>query len=96
MPQFLEVLGGWHATLTFMVGGTDVAYNKMLPLFDVMGKKSLLCGSPGSGQATKACNNMLLAISMIGVGEAFSLEIIGLDLVNYMKFCQLQQDLLGS
>ena len=63
-----------------MVGGTEVAYNKMLPLFDIMGKKSLLCGSYGSGQATKACNNMLLAISMIGVGEAFSLgNNLGLD-----------------
>ena len=72
--------GAEQATLTFMVGGTEVAYNKMLPLFDVMGKKSLLCGSPGSGQATKACNNMLLAISMIGVGEAFSLgNNLGLD-----------------
>ena len=45
----------------------------MLPLFKVMGKKSLLCGSYGTGQATKACNNMLLATTMIGVGEAFSL-----------------------
>ena len=45
-----------------------------------MGKKSLLCGSSGSGQATKACNNMLLATTMIGVGEAFSLgNNLGLD-----------------
>ena len=52
----------------------------MLPLFQVMGKKSLLCGSSGSGQATKACNNMLLAITMIGVGEAFNLgSNLGLD-----------------
>ena len=65
--------GAEQATLTFMVGGTESAYNTMLPLFKIMGKKSLLCGSSGSGQATKACNNMLLAITMIGVGEAFSL-----------------------
>ncbi len=65
--------GAEHATLTFMVGGTEEAYKKMLPLFETMGKKSLLCGSSGSGQATKACNNMLLATTMIGVGEAFSL-----------------------
>ena len=52
----------------------------MLPLFKVMGKKSLLCGSYGSGQATKACNNMLLATTMIGVGEAFNLGMnLGLD-----------------
>ena len=45
-----------------------------------MGKKSLLCGFSGSGQATKACNNMLLATTMIGVGEAFSLgQNLGLN-----------------
>ena len=72
--------GAENATLTFMVGGTEDAYKKMLPLFEIMGKKSLLCGSSGSGQATKACNNMLLAITMIGVGEAFSLgNNLGLD-----------------
>jgi len=65
--------GAENATLTFMVGGTENAYKKMLPLFEVLGKKSLLCGSSGSGQATKACNNMLLATTMIGVGEAFNL-----------------------
>ena len=72
--------GAEQATLTFMVGGTEKAYKIMLPLFEVMGKKSLLCGSSGSGQATKACNNMLLATTMIGVGEAFSLgQNLGLD-----------------
>ena len=63
-----------------MVGGTENAYKMMLPLFEKMGKKSLLCGSSGLGQATKACNNMLLATTMIGVGEAFSLgQNLGLD-----------------
>ena len=72
--------GAEQGTLTFMVGGTENAYKMMLPLFEVMGKKSLLCGSSGSGQATKACNNMLLATTMIGVGEAFSLgQNLGLD-----------------
>jgi 3-hydroxyisobutyrate dehydrogenase len=72
--------GAENGTLTFMVGGTENAYTKMLPLFEVLGKKSLLCGSSGSGQATKACNNMLLATTMIGVGEAFNLgKNLGLD-----------------
>ncbi len=67
-------VGGAEAgTLTFMVGGNENDYKLMLPLFEVMGKTSLLCGPSGSGQATKACNNMLLAITMIGVGEAFNL-----------------------
>ncbi len=65
--------GAENGTLTFMVGGTENAYKIMLPLFEVMGKKSLLCGSFGTGQATKACNNMLLATTMIAVGEAFNL-----------------------
>ena len=72
--------GAQDGTLTFMVGGTKDAYEIMLPLFEVMGKKSLLCGSYGTGQATKACNNMLLATTMIGVGEAFNLgKNLGLD-----------------
>jgi 3-hydroxyisobutyrate dehydrogenase len=72
--------GAESATLTFMVGGTEKAYNQVLPLFEILGKKSLLCGSAGSGQATKACNNMLLATTMIAVGEAFSLgQNLGLD-----------------
>ena len=72
--------GAENGTLTFMVGGTEDAYEMMLPLFEIMGKKSLLCGSYGTGQATKACNNMLLATTMIGVGEALSLgKNLGLD-----------------
>ena len=74
------VVGAENGTLTFMVGGSDEAYNLMLPLFNIMGNKSVLCGSPSSGQAAKACNNMLLAITMIGVGEAFNLgSNLGLD-----------------
>ena len=73
--------GAENGTLTFIVGGNEKAYNLMLPLFEVMGKKSVLCGPASSGQAAKACNNMLLATTMIGVGEAFNLgENLGLDL----------------
>jgi len=73
--------GAENGTLTFIVGGNEKAYNLMLPLFKVMGKKSVLCGPASSGQAAKACNNMLLATTMIGVGEAFNLgENLGLDL----------------
>ena len=72
--------GAEMGTLTFMVGGNNQAYEKMLPLFNVMGSKSVLCGPPSSGQAAKACNNMLLATTMIGVGETLSLgNNLGLD-----------------
>ncbi|MDA9171533.1 3-hydroxyisobutyrate dehydrogenase [Alphaproteobacteria bacterium] len=80
------VVGAEKGTLTFMVGGTAEAYNVMLPLFKVMGNKSVLCGLASSGQAAKACNNMLLAITMIGVGEAFNLgSKLGLDTQNLFE-----------
>ena len=72
--------GAENGTLTFMVGGNDKAYKMMSPLFEAMGKNSVLCGPASSGQAAKACNNMLLATTMIGVGEAFNLgSNLGLD-----------------
>lgn len=74
-------VGGASAgTLTFMVGGSETSYHAGLPLLDAMGGKVVHCGGPGTGQAAKICNNMLLAISMIGTCEAFSLgQELGLD-----------------
>ena len=66
-------IGADNGSLTFMVGGTEEAYKKMLPLFEIMGNKSILCGKAGSGQATKMCNNLVLAITMFGLGEAIKL-----------------------
>lgn len=66
-------IGAENASLTFMVGGDKNAYNKILPILNVMGSKVVYCGNTGSGQATKLCNNMLLAITMIGVSEALNL-----------------------
>ena len=66
-------IGAKNATLTFMVGGEKDAYENMRPLFEAMGSKSVLCGSAGSGQGIKMCNNLLLAITMRGVSESFNL-----------------------
>ena len=66
-------IGALNGTLTFMVGGNKDTFDKMLPIFKLMGSKSVFCGAAGSGQATKLCNNMLLAITMIGVGESFNM-----------------------
>ncbi len=66
-------IGALNGTLTFMVGGDKKVFNKMSPIFNLMGSKSVYCGSAGLGQATKLCNNMLLAITMIGVGETFNM-----------------------
>ena len=72
--------GAKGATLTFMCGGDDKAFAAAKPVLEKMGKKLVHCGSAGAGQAAKICNNMMLAISMIGVGEAFVLaEKLGLS-----------------
>ena len=72
--------GAEAATLTFMVGGSDAAFAKALPILEAMGKTIVHAGGAGNGQAAKICNNMLLGISMIGTCEAFALaEKLGLD-----------------
>jgi 3-hydroxyisobutyrate dehydrogenase len=72
--------GAKGATLTFMCGGDDKAFAAAKPVLEKMGKKIVHCGAAGAGQGVKICNNMILAISMIGLGEAFSLaERLGLS-----------------
>lgn len=67
-------------TLTFMVGGTNSAFARAKPILEAMGKAVIHAGNAGNGQAAKICNNMLLAIHMIGTAEAFSMaEKLGLD-----------------
>lgn len=74
------VTGAQNATLTFMVGGEEAAFNNAKPILDLMGKTIVHAGGPGNGQAAKICNNMVLGISMIAVSEAFVLaEKLGLD-----------------
>src|ERR1700746_2056182 len=71
--------GAKGATLTFMCGGDDKAFAAAKPVLEKMGKKIVHCGAAGAGQGVKICNNMILAISMIGVSEGFSLaEKLGL------------------
>jgi 3-hydroxyisobutyrate dehydrogenase len=72
--------GAKAGTLTFMAGGTATAFASAKPILEAMGKKIVHCGDAGAGQAAKICNNMILGISMIGVGEAFVLaEKLGLS-----------------
>ncbi|CAI8183681.1 MAG: 3-hydroxyisobutyrate dehydrogenase [Alphaproteobacteria bacterium] len=72
--------GAAAGTLTFMVGGTDEAYQAAKPVLDIMGQNIFHAGGSGNGQVAKICNNMLLGISMIGTAEAFMLgEKLGLD-----------------
>jgi 3-hydroxyisobutyrate dehydrogenase len=72
--------GATAATLTFMVGGTAQAFARAQSILEKMGKTIVHAGGSGNGQAAKICNNMMLAISMIGVSEGFVLaEKLGLD-----------------
>jgi 3-hydroxyisobutyrate dehydrogenase len=72
--------GATAATLTFMVGGSDTAFARGLPVLQAMGRNIVHAGGPGAGQAAKICNNMMLAINMIGVCEGFLLaRKLGLD-----------------
>uniref|UniRef100_H2ZG45 3-hydroxyisobutyrate dehydrogenase, mitochondrial n=1 Tax=Ciona savignyi TaxID=51511 RepID=H2ZG45_CIOSA len=67
-------------TLTFMVGGEKEDFDIAAKILDHVGKNVVHCGSVGTGQAAKICNNMLLGISMIGVSEAMNLGTkLGLD-----------------
>ena len=72
--------GAAAGTLTFMVGGSDAAFARAQTLLQAMGKAVVHAGGPGTGQAAKICNNMVLGISMIAVCEAFALASrLGLD-----------------
>jgi len=63
-----------------MVGGSKSVFDQVEPILLKMGSKVVHCGEVGSGGAAKICNNMLLAISMIGTAETMNLGIrMGLD-----------------
>jgi len=67
-------------TLTFMVGGSDEAFEAAQPFLEIMGKAVIHAGGAGNGQAAKICNNMLLGASMVATCETFNLaQKLGLD-----------------
>lgn len=63
-------VGARDGTLAIMVGGDQDAYDRVLPLFEVMGKTVQLMGPAGAGQHTKMVNQTLVAAGMIGTVEA--------------------------
>ncbi|CDY74709.1 3-hydroxyisobutyrate dehydrogenase [Caballeronia glathei] len=74
------VVGAQAGTLTFMVGADEALFETLKPVLAGMGKNMVRCGETGTGQIAKICNNLLLAISMIGVAEAMKLgEVLGID-----------------
>ena len=66
-------IGAQNATLSIMVGGTEDTFNTVKPLFDVMGQSAILCGPLGAGQTVKACNQILVAVTIAGVSEALTM-----------------------
>jgi len=66
-------VGAESASLSIMVGGSETAFNRALPLFQAMGKNIVHIGEPGAGQTTKACNQMIVGITIQAVAEAFAL-----------------------
>lgn len=67
------VVGAQAGSLTFMAGGSAQTFERILPLFNVMGQKAVHCGETGNGQAAKICNNMIAAVTMIATCESFAL-----------------------
>lgn len=66
-------VGAEAGTLSIMVGGSEDSFNRALPVFQAMGKNIVLIGDAGAGQVTKACNQMIVGITIQAVAEAFSM-----------------------
>jgi 2-hydroxy-3-oxopropionate reductase len=66
-------VGARNATLSIMVGGPPEAFDRALPIFQVLGKNIVLCGEAGAGQTVKACNQIMVALQLEAMGEALVL-----------------------
>lgn len=63
-------VGAKAASLTIMAGGTDAAFARALPLFELMGANVTLVGGVGAGQTCKVANQIIVALTIEAVGEA--------------------------
>ncbi|MEO8124932.1 MAG: 2-hydroxy-3-oxopropionate reductase, partial [Burkholderiales bacterium] len=63
-------VGAKAGSLTIMVGGPDAAFERVKPLFELMGKNITLVGGNGDGQTTKVANQIIVALNIAAVGEA--------------------------
>ncbi|GMG82725.1 3-hydroxyisobutyrate dehydrogenase [Paralimibaculum aggregatum] len=79
-PMSGGVGGATAGTLSFMVGGSEPAFEAARPILGAMGRNIFHAGAAGAGAAAKICNNLMLAIQMIAVAEGFNLaEKLGLE-----------------
>jgi 2-hydroxy-3-oxopropionate reductase len=65
--------GAIDATLSIMVGGKPEVFERALPVFQKMGKQIVHLGGTGAGQVTKACNQLVLSLTLLGVAEALTM-----------------------
>lgn len=65
--------GAEAGTLSIMVGGSEAAFNRALPVFQKMGKNIVHIGEAGSGQVTKTCNQIVVGMTIQAVAEAMTL-----------------------
>jgi len=63
-------VGARNATLAIMAGGDREAFERVRPVLGLMGKTITYCGPSGSGQLAKLCNQILVSVTLLGVGEA--------------------------
>ena len=66
-------IGAQQGTLSIMVGGEDAAFERALPILQAMGKNIVHIGAAGAGQVTKACNQIVVALTVQAVAEALTL-----------------------
>ncbi len=64
--------GAKSATLSIMVGGTKKAFQKALPVFNVLGKNIVHIGDSGTGQIAKAANQIITGVSLVMIAEALN------------------------
>lgn len=75
-------VGAKAGTLSIMVGGTDAAFQRALPIFEALGKNIVHIGEAGAGQVTKACNQIIVGMTIQAVAEAMTLaKKSGVDIV---------------
>lgn len=66
-------IGAQQGTLSIMVGGDEAAFGRSLPILQAMGKNIIHIGDAGAGQVTKACNQIVVAMTVQAVAEALTL-----------------------
>ena len=66
-------IGARQGTLSIMVGGDEPAFQRSLPILQAMGKNIVYIGEAGAGQVTKACNQIVVALTVQAVAEALTL-----------------------